>query len=92
MATLLAEATGQVDEAIGHLGSDDRRATAAADAAIKTVRRLEHVYYRDTAKLLEVEDMRQRIGLRELYRRCDRIGEIVIDVAERIVYAVVKES
>jgi uncharacterized protein len=92
MAKLLAEATGQVDEAIAHLGADDRRATAAADAAIKTVRRLEHVYYRDTAKLLEVEDMRQRIGLRELYRRCDRIGEIVIDVAERIVYAVVKES
>jgi uncharacterized protein len=92
MARLLAEATRQVDEAIGQLGSDDDRATAAADAAIKTVRRLEHFYYRDTAKLLEVEDMRERIGLRELYRRCDRIGEVVIDVAERIVYAVVKES
>ncbi len=49
------------------------------------MRRLEHFYYRDTAKLLEVEDMRERIGLRELYRRCDRIGEVVIDVAERIV-------
>lgn len=82
----------QVDEAIAHLGSDDVGATEAADAAIKTVRRLEHIYYRDTAKLLEVEDRRVRIGLRELYRRCDRIGEIVIDVAERIVYAVVKES
>ena len=92
MATLLAEATRQVDEAIGQLGSDDDRATAAADAAIKTVRRLEHFYYRDTAKLLEVEDRGERIGLRELYRRCDRIGEVVIDVAERIVYAVVKES
>lgn len=92
MARLLVEATRQVDEAISHLGSDDDRATAAANAAIKTVRRLEHVYYRDTAKLLEVEEMRERIGLRELYRRCDRIGEIVIDVAERIVYAVVKES
>lgn len=42
--------------------------------------------------MLEVEEMRQRIGLRELYRRCDRISEVVIDVAERIVYAVVKES
>jgi uncharacterized protein Yka (UPF0111/DUF47 family) len=92
MAKLLAEATRQLDEAIGQLGTDDRRATAAADAAIKTVRRLEHVYYRGTAKLLEVEEMRERIGLRELYRRCDRIGEIVIDVAERIVYAVVKQS
>ena len=75
-----------------HLGSDDDRATAAADAAIKTARRLEHFYYRDTAKLLEVEDRGERIGLRELYRRCDRISEAVIEVAERIVYAVVKES
>ena len=44
------------------------------------------------AKLLEVEEMRERIARRELYRRCARIGEVVIDVAERIVYAVVKES
>jgi uncharacterized protein len=92
MAKLLVEAARQVDEAIGHLGSDDDRATAAADAAIKTARRLEHFYYRDTAKLLEVEDRGERIGLRELYRRCDRISEVVIEVAERIVYAVVKES
>jgi phosphate/sulfate permease len=30
--------------------------------------------------------------LRELYRRCARIGELVIDVAERVVYAVVKQD
>ena len=29
---------------------------------------------------------------RELYRRSSRIGEAVVDVAERIVYAVVKQS
>ena len=92
MAELLVEATRQLDEAIGNLGSDRDRATAAADDAIKTSRRLEHVYYRDTAELLEVEDRDERIGLRELYRRCERISEVVIDVAERIVYAVVKES
>ncbi len=92
MVTLMVEATHQIDDAIGHLGKDDDRATAAADSAIKTARELEHVYYRDTAKLLEVEVKRERIGLRELYRRCDRISEVVIDVAERIVYAVVKES
>ncbi len=44
------------------------------------------------AALLEIEDMRERISRRELYRRCSRIGETVIDVAERVVYAVVKES
>ena len=44
------------------------------------------------AALLEVEDLRERIARRELYRRCSRIGETVVDVAERVVYAVVKES
>ena len=92
MATLLLEATRQIDDAIARLGSDDEASTTAADAAIKTARRLEHVYYAETAKLLEVEDMRERISLRELYRRCDLLSHIVVDVAERVVYAVVKES
>lgn len=92
MANLLLEATRQIDDAIAQLGSDEEAATAAADAAIKTARRLEHIYYAETAKLLEVQDTRERISRRELYRRCDRLSEVVIDVAERIVYAVVKES
>ena len=92
MAALLLEATRQIDDAIAQLGSDDDASTTAADAAIKTARRLEHVYYAETAKLLEVEDMRERISLRELYRRCDLLSHIVVDVAERVVYAVVKES
>jgi uncharacterized protein Yka (UPF0111/DUF47 family) len=92
MAQLLAEATRQIDEAIGGLHSDPDDATASADAAIKTARRMEHIYYRGTAALLEVEDTRERISRRELYRRCDRISEVVIDVAERVVYSVVKES
>ena len=36
--------------------------------------------------------MRGRVSHRELYRRCLRIGELVVDVAERVVYAVVKQS
>ena len=36
--------------------------------------------------------MRSRIKLRELYRRCARIGEVIMDVAERVMYAVVKQS
>ena len=32
------------------------------------------------------------MGRRELYRRGSRIGETVVDVAERVLYAVVKES
>ncbi|HEY7150688.1 MAG TPA: DUF47 family protein [Solirubrobacterales bacterium] len=92
MARLLAEAVRHLDRAIAQLGSDGEGATEAADEAIRAERRLGHVYYSGTAALLEVRDMRERIGLRELYRRCSRIGEVVIDVAERVVYAVVKQS
>jgi uncharacterized protein Yka (UPF0111/DUF47 family) len=92
MARLLGEAVRDVDRAIAHLGSDGAEAMGAADAALEAERRLERAYYEGMASLLEVKDMRERIGRRELYRRCSRIGETVVDVAERIIYAVVKES
>ena len=59
---------------------DSRRATtdatAAADAAIRSQRRLEQVYYEGMAALLEVEDRTERIARRELYRQCARIGDV----------------
>jgi uncharacterized protein len=92
MAALMATAVRHIEEAIGYLDSDERGATEAADAAIGAERRLERTYYRGMADLLKVEDRQERIARRELYRRCSRIGEVVIDVSERIVYSVVKES
>jgi uncharacterized protein len=92
MAALLGEAVRHIADAIGHLGSDGEAATAAADASLRAERNLEHAYYDGMAKLLNVEDRTERIARRELYRRCARIGEIVVDVAERVVYAVVKQS
>ena len=92
MAALLREAVGHIDAAIAHLDDDGDAAAAAADEAIRAERRLEHAYYGGMAALLQIESRSGRISSRELYRRCARIGEEVIDVAERIVYAVVKES
>jgi uncharacterized protein Yka (UPF0111/DUF47 family) len=92
MAALLGEAVVHIDEAIAHLGSDGSDAAEPAYAAIQAERRLRETYYRGMASLLEVKDMRERIARRELYRRCSRIGEIVVDVAERVVYAVMKQS
>lgn len=92
MATLVGEAVRHIDEAIKCLGSKGDDASGAADAAIDAERRLDRAYYRGMAALLEVEDRSERIGRRELYRRCSRIGEAVVDVAERVVYAVVKKS
>jgi uncharacterized protein Yka (UPF0111/DUF47 family) len=92
MAGKLGDAMRRIDEAIGLLGTDGTRASEAADAAIAAERELERAYYRGMAALLEVQDMRDRIARRELYRRCARIGERVIDVAERVIYAVMKAS
>ena len=44
------------------------------------------------AALLEVDERSARIAGRELFRRCARIGDLVVDVAERVIYAVVKQQ
>jgi uncharacterized protein Yka (UPF0111/DUF47 family) len=92
MATLIEEAVRDIDKALSHLGTDDDAATGAAEEAISAHRSLERTYYRGMGALLDEEDRTERISRRELYRRCQRIGEIVIDVAERIMYAIVKQA
>jgi uncharacterized protein len=91
MARLLAQAVRHIDQALAHLSTDQDMATEGADAAIRAERELERTYYRGMAALLEVEDRSERIARRELYRRCVRIGDMVIDASERVVYAVVKQ-
>ena len=92
MGRLLGASLQYIDDAIARLGSDGDEATASADAAIRTERQLQSAYYKGMGGLLEVEDRSERIARRELYRRCSRIGETVVEVAERVVYAVVKQS
>ena len=92
MAALLAEALRHVDEATGHLEAGRGGATASAESAIRCERRLERAYYEGMAELLTAEDRTERIARRELYRRSARIGEAVVDVAERVMYAIVKET
>lgn len=92
MAAQLRAAVGHIDEALAKLGTDDDAATAAADAATGAEQRLERAYYEGMATLLDVQDRSERIARRELYRRALRIGEVVIDVADRVVYAIVKQS
>lgn len=92
MAGLLRDAVNRICEAIAAIDSDGKAASSAADQAIRAERQLEHSYYQGMAELLSVDARTERISSRELYRRCARIGDEVIDVAERIIYAVVKES
>lgn len=92
MAGRLAAAVRRLDDAIAHLEPKSGDATADADAAIKEARRLERVYRTAMATLLGVDDLRQVIARRELYRRCSRMAEAAVDVAERVLYAAIKES
>jgi hypothetical protein len=43
------------------------------------------------SQLLELDDLREVMGRRELYRRFARISEDVMRVADRVWYATVKE-
>jgi uncharacterized protein Yka (UPF0111/DUF47 family) len=93
MATLLREGVRHIDEAVVALQEQRvSAATASADAAIKTERNLERVYRKAMAALLELDDLREVTARRELYRRFSRIAEVLTEVAERVWYAVIKES
>jgi uncharacterized protein Yka (UPF0111/DUF47 family) len=94
MATCIADGVRELSEAFDRLGSteDGDAATDAADRAVKAQRQLERVYRQGMSALLEVGDLREVIGRRELYRRFARIGDDVTEVAERVWYAAVKEA
>lgn len=97
MAGFLAEGVRHLADAFARIGEGGRAgegeaATDAADAAVKAQRQVERVYRKGMSALLEIADLREVMGRRELYRRFSRISEEVTDVAERVWYASVKES
>ena len=91
MAELLSQAVRALDSAVEGLGGDGGT-TAGAEAAIKASRRIERVYRSAMADLLTLDDIHEVTARRELYRRGARIADAVVDVAERVLYAVVKEA
>ncbi len=92
MCEALAGAVHLLPEAIEHLATRDSTATERANEALRRVRDIEKIYREAMASLLAVSDLREVTARRELYRRMSRMGDTVVDVAERIWYAVVKEG
>ena len=97
MAALLADGAGHLATAFERLDPERHdkagaTATEAADAAVKSQRRLERVYREAASALLAIDDLREVMGRRELYRRFSRISEILIEAADRVWYATVKEG
>lgn len=93
MAALLDEGVHHIAEAFARLGEHSSDpATDAADLAKRAARRMEMVYRRAMSDLLAVNDLREVMGRRELYRRFSRISETLEEVADRVWYASVKEA
>ncbi len=59
---------------------------------MRSERNLEKTYRAAMGALAELDDLRVVMGRQELYRRCSRMGETAVEVAERLIYAVLKES
>lgn len=92
MCEHLAESVHLLAEAIGALQRDAGDATEKANAALHAERQIEKAYRDAMAALVAEDDLRELMSRRELYRRVARIGEHVVDVAERVWYTVVKEG
>jgi len=94
MAARLGDAVGHIDAALAALAqrNGDADVDAEAAAAVKSERKLEKAYRAAMGALAGDPDVRVVIGRQELYRRCSRMGETAVDVAERIMYAGLKES
>ena len=93
MTTELAEGTRRIEDAFAALSRGAiASATEAADAAVESQRRLEHVYRDAMSALVDRNDLREVAARRELYRRLARTSDQLVDVAERVWYSVLKES
>jgi uncharacterized protein len=93
MAAQLAEGVRQIEQVFVKLAEDDRAgATDLADRAIKDQRNAQHTYRTAMSALIDNEDLREVAARRELYRRLARTGDDLVRVAERVWYAVLKES
>ena len=92
MAEKLAEGTRRLEDAFAALPATGPAATDAADAAVKSQRKLERTYRAAMSSLIDVDDLREQSARRELYRRLSRTSDALVAVAERVWYSVLKES
>jgi hypothetical protein len=92
MAACLADGCRELAAAFAELGGDAGAATAAADRAVHAQRTLERVYRAAMSALIDTGDLRELAARRELYRRLSRTSDGLVDVAERVWYAVLKQT
>lgn len=92
MASEIVTGMQHLRTAIDHLATHGDVATSEADTAVSSERRMEKIYRDAMRGLLAADDLREVVTRGEFYRRTLEIGERLTRVADRIWYAVVKES
>jgi len=92
MADIVGQGVRHLAEAFAALPHDIDAATASADKAKRVSRQLERAYRTAMSATVAASDRQPQFSRRELYRRASRIADAVIRVAERVWYAVVKQS
>ena len=92
MSALLEQGVRDLGESFAALAGDPERANAHAAAAIKAQRNLERRYRAAMVELAEQDDIREVVGRQELYRRLAQMSDTILEVADRVVYAIVKEG
>lgn len=92
MSALLAEGVRRLGQSFAALDGEAERAHEHAAAAVKSQRDLERSYRAAMAELAGQDDLREVVGRQELYRRLARMSDTILDVADRVTYAIVKES
>jgi uncharacterized protein Yka (UPF0111/DUF47 family) len=95
----MAEMCGDLASGVRHLSAafadlcrDPASASTEAAAAIKDQRNLERAYRSAMPELIAHGDLPEVAARQELYRRLTQIADAIVTVADRVVYATVKES
>jgi uncharacterized protein Yka (UPF0111/DUF47 family) len=92
MCRQLAAGVRHLSSAFAVLGRDPETANSEAAAAIKEQRNLERCYRAAMPSLIEHGDLREIAARQELYRRLSQISDSIVAVADRVMYATVKEG
>jgi uncharacterized protein Yka (UPF0111/DUF47 family) len=92
MVDLIGEGVAHVGDALAALGTDADAATAAADAAVKSQRRAEHLSRDLMPELVRRDDTRLALARVDVYHRLGEVSDRLVRVADRVWYTVVKEA
>jgi uncharacterized protein Yka (UPF0111/DUF47 family) len=92
MCAEVADGVRHLQAALAALGVEHTTADAEAAAAIKAQRNLERTYRAAMSQVIEQDDLREILARQELYRRLTRISDAVVAVADRVMYATVREG